>query len=160
MRDTPVLFLRKITEILPCSSDLSPSQQSSSSGDLLPEMMESETPPQDSPAQEAGDLEVSSRRASPNLVRPEDNPIVTRSPQHSALEESNQKNPAPSGMQSDALRDLLERATILEEHRTLMGTVIERISSTESGLHEAFMSILTGFEVCEMMYIFDSTAHI
>ena len=40
-----------------------------------------------------------------------------------------------------------------------MGTVIERISSAESGLHEAFMSLLTGFEVREMMYIFDSTAH-
>ena len=41
-----------------------------------------------------------------------------------------------------------------------MGTVNERILSAESGLHEAFMSLLTGFEVREMMYIFDSTAHI
>ena len=40
-----------------------------------------------------------------------------------------------------------------------MGTVIERISSAESGLHEAFMSLLTGFEVREMMCILDSTAH-
>ena len=39
-----------------------------------------------------------------------------------------------------------------------MGTVIERISTAESGLDEAFMSLLTGFEVREMMYIFDSTA--
>ena len=123
-------------------------------------MMESETPPPDSSAQEAGDLEVSSRRASPEPVRPEDNPMVARSPQYPALEESNQKNPAPSGMRSDTLRDLLERATISEEHRTLMGTVIERISSAESGLHEAFMSLLTGFEVREMIYIFDSTAYI
>ena len=104
-----------------CSSDLSPSQQSSSSGDLLPEMMESETPPPDSSAQEAGDLEVSSRRASPDPVRPEDNPIVTRSPQRPALEESKQKSLAPSGMRSDVLRELLERAAISEEHRTLMG---------------------------------------
>ena len=62
-------------------------------------------------------------------------------------------------MPSDVLRDLLEQAAISEEHCTLMGTVIERISSAESGLHEAFMSLLTGFEVREMMYIFDSTAH-
>ena len=62
-------------------------------------------------------------------------------------------------MRSDVLRDLLERATISKEHRTLMGTVMERISSAESGLHEAFMSLLTSFEVHEMMYIFDSTAH-
>ena len=66
--------------LIDCSPDRSPSQQSSSSGNLLPEMMESETPPPDSSAQEAGDLEVSSRRASPGPVRPEDNPIVTRSP--------------------------------------------------------------------------------
>ena len=118
--------------------------------------MESKTPP---PAQEAGDLEVSSRRVTPDPVRPEDNPMVARSPQYPALEESNQKNPAPSGMRSDTLRDLLERATISEEHRTLMGTVIERISSAESGLHEAFMSLLTGFKVRKMMYICDGTAH-
>ena len=97
-------------------------------------MMESETPPPDSSAQEAGDLEVSSRRASPDPVRPEDNPIVTQSPQRPALEESKQKSPAPSGMRSDVLRELLGRAAISEEHRTLMGTVMERISSAESGL--------------------------
>ena len=83
----------------------------------------------------------------------------TRSPQYPALEESNQKSPTLSGMRSNVLRDLLERATISEEHLTLKGTVIERISSAESGLHEAFISLLTGFEVREMMYIFDSTAH-
>ena len=120
--------------------------------------MESETPRPDSPAQEAGDFEVSSRRVTPDPLRPEDNPMVTSSPQYPALEESNQKSSAPSGMRSDVLRDLLERATISEEHRTLMGTVIERISSAESGLHEAFMSLLTGFEVREM-YTFDSTSH-
>ena len=62
-------------------------------------------------------------------------------------------------MRSDVLRELVGRAAISEEHRVLMGTVIERISSAGSGLHEAFMSLLTGFEVREMMYIFDSTAH-
>ena len=85
--------------------------------------------------------------------------MATRSPQYPALEESNQKSQAPSDVQSDILRDLLEQAAISKEHRTLMGTVIERISSAESGLHEAFMSLLMGFEVREMMYIFDSTAH-
>ena len=115
--------------------------------------MESETPPPDSPSQEAGDLEVSSRRVSSDPVRPEDNPLVTQSPQRPALEESKQKSPAPSGMRSDVLRELLGRAAILEEHRTLMGTVMERISSTESGLHEAFMSLLTGFEVHDTFLI-------
>ena len=85
--------------------------------------------------------------------------MATRSPQYPALEEGNRKSPAPSGVRSNVLRDLLEQAAISEEHRTLMGTLIEKISSAESGLHEAFMSLLTGFEVHEMMYIFDSTAH-
>ena len=115
-------------------------------------MMESETPPPATPPQEAGDPEVSSRRGSPDLARPEGNPMATRSPQYPALEESNQKSPAPSGVRSDVLRVLLERAAISEEHRTLMGAVIERILSAESGLHEAFMSLLTGFEVREMIY--------
>ena len=56
--------------------------------------------------------------------------------------------------------NLLEQAAISEAHRTLMGTVVERISSAESGLHEAFMSLLNGFEVREVIYNFlDDTAH-
>ena len=128
-----------------CSSDHSPSQRSSSLGDLLPEMMESETPPPATPPYEVGDPEVSSRRATPDPTSLEGNPMVIRSPQYPALEESNQKSPTPSGVRSDVLRDLLEQAAISEEHRTLMGTVIERISSAESGLHEAFYESTDGF---------------
>ena len=47
---------------------------------------------------------------------------------------------------------LLEQAAISEAHRTLMGTVVERISFAKSGLHEAFMSLLRGFEVCKVIY--------
>ena len=61
-------------------------------------------------------------------------------------------------MQSDVLRELVGRAAISEKHRMLMGTVVEKISSAESGLHEAFMSLLIGFEVREI--ICDSTAHV
>ena len=130
---------------------------SSSSGDLLPEMMESETPPLDSSAPEAGDPEVSSRRASPSLVRPKDNPIDPRSSQCPAPEESRQMSLAPSSVRSDVLRELVGRAAISDDHRVLMNMVMERISSTESRLHEAFMSLLTGFEVRKIMY--DSPAH-
>ena len=63
-------------------------------------------------------------------------------------------------MRSDALKNLLEQATILEARRTLMGRVIERISSAKSGLHEDFMSLLKGFEVREIVYVFDSTSHV
>ena len=85
--------------------------------------------------------------------------MATRSPQYPALEERNQKSLTSSGARSDVRRDLLEKAAISEEHRALMGTVVERISSAKSGLHEAFMSLLMGFEVHEMLYIFHSTAH-
>ena len=137
MSSIPILFLRKITKILPCSSDLNPSQQSSSSRDLCPEMMESETPPLATPSYEAGDPEVSSRRAFP---RPN-------------LEKGRQASPAPSGAESEGLRDLLGRASISEEHHILMKTVIGRISSVESGLYEAARSLLIGFEVREKVYL-------
>src|SRR4051812_27695953 len=75
MREILALFLRKITKNLPCSSDLSPSQQSSSSGDLLPEMMESGTPPPAVPPSEVGEPKVSSRRVSPNPAGAEDSHV-------------------------------------------------------------------------------------
>ena len=137
MNDSPVLFLRKITETLPCSSDLNPSQQSSSSGDLRLEMIESETPPLVTPSHEAGDPEVSSRRVFPS-------PYPGK---------GRQASPAPSGARSEGLKDLLGRASISEEHRMLMNTVIGRISSAESGLYEAARSLLTGFEVRKKVYL-------
>ena len=54
---------------------------------------------------------------------------------------------------------LLEQAAISEAHRTLMGTVVERISSAKSGLREAFMSLLRGFEVREVIYISLTAPH-
>ena len=141
-----------------CSPDRSLSRQTSCSGDLLPKMMESETPPPDSLAQEAGDLEVSSRRVPPDPIWPEDNPLAARSPQYPAPKESDSKG--PYNVRSDTLKDLLGQAAVSEAHHTLMGTVIQRISSTESGLHEAFMSLLKGFEVRQIMYVFNSTAYV
>ena len=128
----------KITEIVPCSSDLSPSQQSSSSGDLLPEMMESGTPPPALPPCEAGDPKVSSRRVSPNPAGPEGSHMAPQSPPRPAFETGHRTSPAPSGARSEELKDLLGRASISEEHRALMGMVIGRISSAESGLHDGF----------------------
>ena len=45
------------------------------------------------------------------------------------------------------LMGLLEQADLSEGHRTLMGTVLEKISSATSWLNEAFGSLLKGFEV-------------
>ena len=90
-------------------------------------MMESEKPPSTAPSCGAGDPEVSSRRVSPSPAGPESS--------------------APIGVRSVELQDLLKRVSISQDYRTLMSMVIERISSAESGLHEAIGSLLTGFEV-------------
>ena len=102
-------------------------------------MMESETPPSAAPSCGADDPEVSSWRVSPSPAGPEGS--------------------APTGVRSEELEDLLGRASISEDHRALMGTVIKRISSAESGLHEAVRSLLIGFEVCENDIPSDSFAY-
>ena len=48
---------------------------------------------------------------------------------------------------SDNLLEALRGASIDEEHRTIMSTVIEKVRSAKSGLTEACASLLTGFEV-------------
>ena len=52
---------------------------------------------------------------------------------------------------SNKLMDALQGASILEGHRNLMGTVVEKVQSAKSGLDEAFTCLLTGFEVCDVM---------
>ena len=52
---------------------------------------------------------------------------------------------------SDNLLEVLEGASIDEEHRTIMSTVIQKVQSAKSGLTEACASLLTGFEVSKNM---------
>ena len=59
-----------------------------------------------------------------------------------------EKGPAQFDVRPDVLTCLLERAALSEEHRSLMSTVLTKISSAASGLNEAFTSLLKGFEVC------------
>ena len=112
---------------------------SSSSGELRPEMMESETPLSAAPSDRADEPEVSSRRVSLSPARP--------------------NSSAPTGIRPEELKDLLERASISEGHRTLMSTVIERVSSAEGGLHDVVRSLLTGFEVRKNDIPYVSFAH-
>ena len=76
-----------------------------------------------------------------------------QSPPRLAFGKGHRTSPAPSGARSEVLKDLLGRASISEEHCALMNMVIRRISSAESGLYEAARSLLTCFEVREMMYL-------
>ena len=48
---------------------------------------------------------------------------------------------------SDNLLEVLRGASIDEEHRTIMSAVVKKVQSTKSGLTEACVSLLTGFEV-------------
>ena len=52
----------------------------------------------------------------------------------------------------DTLAEALRCASVVEEHHTLMGSVVEKIQSAKSGLNEAFTSLLIGFEVCNVIF--------
>ena len=49
--------------------------------------------------------------------------------------------------------EALQGASIVEEHRTLMGTVVEKVQSAKRGLNEAFTSPLTGVEVHDVIFL-------
>ena len=52
---------------------------------------------------------------------------------------------------SDNLLEALRGASIDEEHCTIMSAVVKKVQSAKSGLNEAFTSLLTGFEVCDVV---------
>ena len=56
-----------------------------------------------------------------------------------------------SSVQAELPGDLLtalKNASIVDEHRALMGEVVERIQSAESGLNASCLSLIKAFEVC------------
>ena len=143
-------------------------------------MMESETPPPTSSPIKADDYEVSSWRVpldqgAEEAVPKGGSPTIRDSgadgnkgpelsdSQPTAILEAGEQIPskddraigAVSGNPEtpDMLRDMLWKASVSGEQCTLMGTVIEKISSAKSGLNEAFMSLLKAFEVCNIMFL-------
>ena len=65
------------------------------------------------------------------------------------------RTPAATSRNPEApntLMDILQHAPVSEEHRTLMGTVVERVLSTKSGMNEAFTGLLRGFEVRNVIF--------
>ena len=72
--------------------------------------------------------------------------------QQPPLKEGGVPIPPVTSVQPEAPDNLLEAlrgASSVDEHRILMGTVIERVQSVKSGLTEACSSLLTGFEVSD-----------
>ena len=58
--------------------------------------------------------------------------------------------PPATSVQAELLGGLsiaLNSASIIDEHRALMGAMIEKIQSVESGLNESCLSLIKGFEV-------------
>ena len=51
----------------------------------------------------------------------------------------------------DNMLEALQGASIDEEHRAIMSTVVQKVQSAKSGLTEACASLLTGFEVSKNM---------
>ena len=51
----------------------------------------------------------------------------------------------------DNLLEALRGASIVDKHCALMGTVIEKVQSAKSVLTEACASLLTGFEVSNVI---------
>ena len=88
------------------------------------------------------------------MPRPEANTSAALSPERSAPTRGNKKGPVRSGGRPDMLTGLLEQVALSEDHRSLMSMVIEKISSSTSGLNEAFTSLLKGFEVCNKIHNF------
>ena len=67
------------------------------------------------------------------------------------LHKKGEPTPPATSIQPEAPDNLLEvlnGASINEEHRTIMSAVIQKVQSAKSGLTEACASLLIGFEVC------------
>ena len=59
--------------------------------------------------------------------------------------------PPASSVRAELLGGLstaLKNTSIVDEHRALMGLVVERIQSAESGLNESCLGLIKAFEVC------------
>ena len=63
----------------------------------------------------------------------------------------NRPPPAPPTTEWPAMGEALSSAILSEEHRTLMGTVLQSIQSVDTGLKAAFNGLLTGFQVNNVM---------
>ena len=135
-------------------------------------------PPPASPPNRADDLEVLSRRVSPDqqvvqgmmkTLLEGDTSVAqgpgnnNEGPEQSGIQpDTNKRIPSKGGRTPtaasgdpeapDILRNMLWQASVLEEHRTLMGKVVEKVLSAKSILNEAFVGLLRGFKVCDVMF--------
>ena len=105
-----------------------------------------------------GDLPDSGSRGSKAPEGSEFGPQPNTAPEPPVVPDSGRQPPVKRGkppmpvtsIHTEALDNLLEvlrSASIDEEHRTIMSTVVQKVRSAKSGLTESCASLLTGFEV-------------
>ena len=106
-----------------------------------------------------GDLPDSRPKGDETPEGTKSGPGPDTAPEPSVVPESGRRPPCKKGkpttpvtsVQPEALDNLLEvlnGASIDEEHRTIMSAVIQKVQSAKGGLTEACVSLLIGFEVC------------
>ena len=127
----------------------SPAGQSSSEDSLSSNAVASETPPGTPFPKSGRDTEVSSQRDSePDKVL-EASKAPGSGEQPPSMKGGLTTPPATSvyAELSGGLLTALKNAAVVDEHRTLMGTVVGKIQSTESGLNESCLGLIKAFEV-------------
>ena len=95
------------------------------------------------------DTEVSSQRDSgPDKVL--EAPKVPGSGQRPSSMEGGLPTPPATSVYAELLGGLLtvlKNASVVDEHRTLMGAVVGKIQAAESGLNESCLGLIKAFEV-------------
>ena len=111
-----------------------------------------------------GDLPDSRPKGDKTLEGSKSGPEPDTAPEPSVVPGSGRRPPRKKGKPTtptasvqpeapDNLLEVLNGASIDEEHRTVMSAVIQKVQSAKSGLTEACTSLLTGFEVCVQKHI-------
>ena len=128
----------------------SPAGQSSSEDSLSSNAVASETPPGIAFPKSGRDTEVSSQRNLEPYKVLEASKAPGSGERPSSMEGGLPTPPAASvyAELSGSLLTALRNASIVDEHRTLMGAVIEKIQFAESGRNESCLGLIKAFEVC------------
>ena len=111
-----------------------------------------------------GDLPDSRRKGDKTPKGSKSGPGPDTALEPSVVPESSRRPPSKRGKPTmpvtsvqleapDNLLEVLNGASIDEEHRTIMSAVIQKVQSAKSRLTEACTSLLTGFEVCIQKHI-------
>ena len=124
------------------------------------EVLSQQVPSQEEVVLEApqGDLPDSRRKGDKTPKGSKSVPWPDTAPEPSVVPESGRRRLRKKGNPTtpatsvhpkapDNLLEVLNGASIDEEHRTIMSAVIQKVQSAKSGLTEACASLLTGFEV-------------